>query len=455
MFHVKHFKVMKKQILFLIIAILLTASAISGCANIDIDTDGVSDGMSDGGPAASGDVSDVSLPDYNGFSDVITIATTDTSPFVAYEDTVGTLSAAIDERDQKLAQKYSVEIRTSYYTEEQVLAGSATSGLSGLKFANLYCFSADVTMQLGISGRLCDLSSLPDFDKICDTVGRENVLYGTDGSASALVHSSTLYQQSAYCVFYNRQLIKSSGLADPAVLYVENKWTYDEFLRYSHTVASEIMNKGSIDYENDVFGFSFADTSETLTAVLWHSQGQDLLSDIGEEPTLYQDLTAQNKVADRLCDVFNDRSRYDKDGSKAAELFKSGRCGMLIYKLDYCKSLDDSDIEYGVIPLPDGRGYVDGDALVYSFSSDAEPEYSSAVILSLLISSGDSFKNALCDSYTLLYSRNNATTVMIERVISSAGLNNEYLLSAADEVYKKLISDRIYKAVAKGYDLAG
>ncbi len=452
MFHVKHFKVMKKHILILLISLLLITSAASGCANIDADS--TSDGNLSGEAQSSTDISDVSLPDYNGFSDIITIATTDTSPFVAYEDNVGTLSAAIDERNRKLSQKYSVEIRTSYYTEEQVLADSATSGLSGLKFADLYCFSADITMQLGMSGRLCDISSLPDFDKIVETVGEKNVIYGTDGSANALVHSSTLYQQSAYCVFYNRQMIKSAGLADPAVLCVEGKWTYDEFLRYSHTVASEIMNKGSIDYENDVFGFSFADTSETLTSVLWHSQGQSLLSGLSGEPTEAADLTAQKEVAAMLNGVFTDRSRYDREGSKAAELFKNGKCGMLIYKLDYCKSLDDADIEYGIITLPGERGYVDGDALVYSFSSTAEPEYSSAVILSLLIASGDMFKTALCDSYTLLYSRNNAMTVMIEHVISSAGLNNEYLLSAADTTYKKLISDKIYGAVAKGYDLA-
>lgn len=442
---------MNKKIFISIITLFaLTAILLSSCANIDPDGgSGENDGISEN--EISGDIEN-SLPDYNGFSDCITIATTDTSPFVAYEDTAGTLAVAIEERNELLADKYSVEIKTSYYTEDQVLSEISASGLSGLRFADLYCFSADVTMQLDAAGELCDISTLPDYGAIKSTAGGTEMITGV-GGVCAIAHSSTLFQQSAYCVFYNKQLIKSAGLVDPAVAYVENKWTYDMFLQYSHTIAAEIMNKGSIDYESDTFGYCFADNSETLTRVLWHSQGERLTSSLGCEVTPKEDLEAQKTVLSTLHGVYDDRSRYANDGSKAAELFKSGRCGMLIYKLDYCKALEDGDIDYGIVPLPGGKGYVGGDALVYSLSKDADLEYSSALIFSLLISSGESFKQALCDSYTLLYSRNNATTVMINRIISSAGFNNEYLLCDVSDAYKTFIRDNIYAAITAGKEI--
>ncbi len=441
----------KKTFITIIALFALAALLLSSCANID--PDGVSDESGDFSENENSKDIENSLPDYNGFSDSITIATTDTSPFVAYEDTAGTLATAIEERNNLLADKYSVEIKTSYYTEDQVLSEISSSGLSGLRFADLYCFSADVTMQLDAAGELCDISTLPDYSAIKNTSSDTEMIIGSKGGVCAIAHSSTLFQQSAYCVFYNRQLIKGAGLIDPAVQYVEDKWTYDMFLQYSHTVAAEIMNKGSIDYESDMFGYCFADNAETLTRVLWHSQGERLTSSLGGEVTPKEDLQSQNAVLSALHGVYGDRSRYAKDGSKATELFKSGRCGMLIYKLDYCKALEDGDIDYGVVPLPGGKGYVDGEALVYSLSKNADLEYSSAVILSLLISSGENFKQALCDSYTLLYSRNNATTVMINRIISSASFNNEYLICDVDDAYKTALSDNIYKAITEGKEI--
>ncbi len=437
---------MIKKKLTLTLTVILLLSLLVGCANIDPDNN-----ESYEQPESDfAGTSDVSLPDYNGFSDKITIATTDTSPFVAYEDTAGTLAVAIEERNRLLAEKYSVEIKTSYFTADEVLSDAASSTLSGIRFADLYCFTADLTMQLDAMGKLCDISTLPDRSDIVATVGKNNLIYGAKGTLSAVAHSSTLYQQSAECVFYNRAMIKSLGLVDPAVLYAEDKWTYDEFLRYSHTIAADIMNKGSIDYESDTFGFCAIDNTEGLSEVLWHMSGQKFMTEFGGDPMMPYDVTEQNVAVETLSTIYKDRSRYDQSGNKAADLFASGRSGMLIYKLDYCKALEDTEIEYGIVPLMGGRGYVGGDELVYSLGTTTDATYSSAVLLTLLKASGDMFEKALSDSYTLLYSRNNAMTVMIDHVIRSAGFGNELLLCNNDESYQNVFKEAITSAVTTG-----
>lgn len=390
---------MKKRF-FAFLVLILTFAMLAGCANIDPDA--VSDYESADEKETS---SEVSLPEYDGFSDKIIIATTDTSPFIAYEDTVGTLSAAINDRDRLLAEKYSVEIQTAYYTEEQVIADATSSGLAGLKLADIYCFSAELTLKLSELGKLCDISTLPQFDEIKAAADENGLINGSDGSVCAVVHSSTLYQQSAYCVFYNKDLLKTSGMESPAALCVQGQWNHDTFLRYAHTFAAVIMNKGSIDYEQDIFGFAAIDSDDVLETVLRFSPA-------GE----------QEEGADIVADILSDRSRYNRSGNAAADVFKQGRCGMLIYKLDYCRALDETEINYGILPMPGGKGYVGSEAMVYSLATPEDAEYSGAVLLTLLSASGDMFAEALKNSYTLLYSSDNGTTVMIDKVIKGAGL---------------------------------
>ncbi|GEM_PF-6993871 len=441
---------MKK--LVLILSIILIATAVLGsCANVvPIDENST---VSTASVDTESEESEVSLPDYHGFTDHIVIATTDTDPFVQYEDTFGTLGTTIVDRTLLLAEKYNVDIQTHYFTEAEIENDAASSSLSGLGFADLYCFPAELTARLALQGRLGNMVELPNFDNIKELVGDDGLI--TDGSGVyAVVHSSTLYQEATYCVFYNKSLVGKVTLQDPAVLYEHGLWTYDVYNELSRSIAADTMSKGSIDYANDIFGYASADDADGMICALWSSLGKEVQTFGENGVSISNDVVGIDDDLAVLYDTYNGKAKLGYDKAEAAEVFEDGRCGFFIYRFDYCKRVGTLGLDYGVVPMPslsgEGTGYVDKDALVFSIGTTKDKEYVSAALTAIIAASGDSFEKCLRDTYTLLYSDCNNMTVMISRILSSAKLNKELLWSLVDEKVDSISRANIFDAIKNG-----
>ena len=153
-------------------------------------------------------------------------------------------------------------------------------------------------------------------------------------------------------IFFNKEIAAEYDMPDHYQMVRDGKWTYDTFLKQARMVSIDVNGDGKMDY-NDKTGYA-GDLTESLGNIPFA---------VGIQLTKYTDDGLQlNFWSDKLLEVFNKTYDYFLDPSVSQGYFRhyadvgqgfgEGLALYTISNVNGMVNLRDSDVEFGVVPMP-------------------------------------------------------------------------------------------------------
>ena len=153
-------------------------------------------------------------------------------------------------------------------------------------------------------------------------------------------------------MFFNKEIAAEYDMPDHYQMVRDGKWTYDTFLTQARMVSIDVNGDGKMDY-NDKTGYA-GDLTESLGNIPFA---------VGIQLTKYTDDGLQlNFWSDKLLEVFNKTYDYFLDPSVSQGYFRhyadvgqgfgEGLALYTIANVNDMVNLRDSDVEFGVVPMP-------------------------------------------------------------------------------------------------------
>ena len=374
-----------------------------------------------------------SLPQTDEFrGDALTILTPDAKTIEGDEEAAGSVRGALKNRNELIAASYGMQVEVHTVMEEEILETLRAAQVSGTPVGDLLCYSAETSAALWAEGLLQDLNQLPFFSP-------EEACYNAD-AARALQAGSGLYllpdpsaqsYDHTYVLFYDRELVRNTGLPLPEKEVIAGNWTMATFRRYAEAVAASVMGKASYDLDTDVFGYSSRDNTALLPYLLWCGTGDALFkrTEGGTVDFVTDDADALSEWIQPIRALYNSACRYPQDGGNAGVAFSDGRLGFLFAELEEIKNFyTKASREYGILPLPKGNteqtGYrcpiaVTGSVLSVPARTTSASR-SGLGLTALCAAGGALLQEAEIQTYITLYSLDNDQTCMLETIMGNA-----------------------------------
>ncbi len=232
-----------------------------------------------------------------------------------------------------------------------------------------------------------------DFDNPWWAKGYNDTLT-IDGRLFACTGDYDLQQYSSLLVtFFNQKLLADNQLEDPYALVREGRWTFDEMLRMSTAVLSDLDGNGRYN-DADLYGLIINKWAirGLYTAFDMKAVTQDEAE--GLKLTLYNEksVEAYEKVYALVNDTpstFKSRGGYI-DNDRMLEMFKNDQGLFFGVHLGIATSMRDMESDYGVLPQPkyteEQKSYLTGSvgATIFAIPTSLETPDASALLLEAL-----------------------------------------------------------------------
>ncbi len=444
LFHVKHFtkkegKSLKKRLTALFIVIIMILSVI-GCENVKYPSEesGSENFVSDYYGRLDND-----LPDLNGEGEELIertfeIVTDDESVFIQDESKAGTINDAIKRRDNFLRQKYGANVKVRAVKSKDVAEEITKSLATGTNYCDMLAVSAKDTVSLYLDGLLADMNTFDGFDPQGEYFDQKNATnLATNSSFYILADPTTRYFNEIYTMFFNRDLVLSSGAENPESLAAQGLWTWDKFSEIEKTVAMEVVNKTVANLNSDVFGFSAYYGSNNYANVMYVSCGAPFIENTYYNPVDFSpEVESAVNIGRYLYKVNDSKARYPFEGDDSAKAFTGGRLAFFTNKLSFMSRLRSGGkkgSEYGFVPMPkyneqqeEYYSLVDPAARVICVPKTVESQdfsykrFVGAVISGMCAVSGKTVKEAFISDTIVRYLNDNTEASMLKLVTDSA-----------------------------------
>jgi hypothetical protein len=366
------------------------------------------------------------------------IITDDGSVFTQDESSVGTINDAVRRRDEFLRQKYGANIKVRTEKTSKIVDELRAANASGTEFCDMLSISSKDTVNLYLSGLLCNMNSFPEFDPEGEYFNENNATsLALDSEFYILSDPTTRYFNEIYTMFFNRDLVLSSGCENPETLAAQGKWTWDEFSEIEKTVAAEVVNKVVADLATDIFGFSAYYNTNNYGQVMYVSCGRPMISNTYKNEIDFSlEVDEAVEIGKYLFKINDSKARLPYEGDVASNAFKNGRLAFFTNKLGYINALRDGTkkgSEFGLLPMPkyneQQENYcclVDPAARVISVPKTVDSKdqdykkFVGAVISGMCAVSRKTVKEAFLSDTIIKTLNDNEEAVMLKTVVESA-----------------------------------
>lgn len=401
-----------------------------------------------------------------------TVLTSAPSTFIADEETAGSVKNLLQSRNNLLEANYGIRLQAAAIEDDEIAEVLRSAEASGTPAGDLLCFPAETTVSLWAAGLLGDTKLLPYFSEL--PAVQESIAAGTAGTyVNSLQAGNALYMlpdpsaQSngqAYVLFYDRELVRSTGLPLPETAVQDGTWTISRFQTYAERVAASVMGRDSYDVKTDIFGYSSDDNDKLLPYLLWLAEGYTpFIRDARGATVFAYDVQALESSSSSLLALYNSASRHPQDGAQAYSAFADGRLGFLLTELDYIKELyANSTRSYGILPLPKATadsklptesGYlcpIGVSGRVLSVPNTLQDDKRTGLVLRVLYASGDLLREAERETYVALYSTDNDQTCMLELILQSTRFDFGLVYGKTEKSIRKLSTEMFSDVFAEG-----
>ncbi|OGO88361.1 MAG: hypothetical protein A2Y15_00900 [Clostridiales bacterium GWF2_36_10] len=449
-----------KKAFSLMICLIISAAMLVSCENVKpvINT------SNPDGEEEEEQVSQLpSSEEYEGTEFTVAVPSEKYDLFIRDEESESIVGSAVEKRNQLINNKYGVNIEVKTVNINNVSDELKAAQEAGINFADLLCLPGETLVSLVNDKLLYNLLSSADFDiesMYIDTEDAKSIT--VNNSLYMLYDSATQYYDDSWIVFYDKDLIANAGLLDPAYLAENGEWTWEKFKEYSETVASAVMNKGTVDNATDIFGFSSFYSKSELPLAMWESCGVPMFGDTyRKEVAITSNLTQVQESTDTLELIYLSNSCFKKEGIDVTSAFLEGRLAFFVGKLNYAISLEEETQkgnykrEWGLLPLPKLNKlqsnyctFVDPDAYAFAIPANITDATRSVTILNAFCAaSGDSIKNAVYNKYVNKFFRNNTSTVLFKTILDTGYFDMAALFGSRTEKVADISTELIIDAI--------
>lgn len=292
------------------------------------------------------------------------------------------IGKAVRERNSLVEKKFNIEIEVKVETAEEIYSGATSAKSKGTHYADLIIAPANVQARLMEAGCLLNINALPYvdheasyFDKSFADAAQIN------GKLYLLFGELTQTEYSAFCVFYNEEIAKKTGI-DPNALYKNGEWTWEAFLEYSEKASEYAEN-----------GFVTTSSKDDFLNVLWATSGNRFFGDCADAPLKIPSNEKGKEILSNIRKIVKSKRFGKAHGNDAVTSFTEGKSGMLLCRRNAVYSICRSNVDWNAVPMPkmtaesEHYSFVDGEALAACVPNNIEDSDFVGMVFNALLAS--------------------------------------------------------------------
>ena len=358
---------MTKKIISILLVLVMTAAALSGCGGTDKGGSGTVTTAAASAETAETTTAELrpDLPDtkFDGadfgifYSNNAEYGGTK-NDFFAEELNGELINDARFDRNRMIEEAFDIKLFTEDLPGTSATAATTkmrTMVMSGDDTFDLMLSCGYTTCDLAADGLLYDLYEIPWLElgnPWWDQKANEHLtvmghMFYTTGDIS------TADNEATYCIMFNKNMFEDYQLDNPYDLVSGGIWTIDKWIEMIAGVAEDLDGNGKFD-SNDRYG-----------AMLWDDTMMGVVNATGEkcctvnsdgeiELTLYSDKTVS--IIEKYFSVALDKSqtytyqRYNWDDKLLGSMFKNNQSLFILQLLQMVPKLRDMEADFGIIP---------------------------------------------------------------------------------------------------------
>lgn len=394
------------------------------------------------------DNSDSWLDEIEGFNynqrDFI-IVTTDGEYFEA-DGGSSLIEKAVFNRNDAIETKFNVKLDIRVTTDDEIIQNGIPAIKRGERYADLIVASANTLARLAEAECLTNINTLPFFDKTAEYMNEELVSSSEiNGKLYLLFGSLTQTEYSSWCVFYNDEIAKKTGI-DPFSLYKEGKWDWKAFLEFSD-YASKYAESGFL---------SVAEDDEFLNA-LWATTGNKFFGECSNTALKLPTVENGKEILSSIEKIIKSEAFGKEHGVSALETFAGGKSAMLLCRRNAVYQICESGMEWSAVPMPKMNGesnhysYVDGEAFAVAVPSCvSDSDFIGRILNALFISTEKTVAKGIGLNELYYYWSDNETALQMEEVKKNLHLDIGLVYSSAFKDIAAVTTENIKTAFNAG-----
>jgi len=368
-------KINKKQILFLILALIFACSAIVSCggksnnnnSNQDAENQPGGNEVQPGGEVENTTaIPEPELPEitFGGYKFRIINTKPDSVTWLltqvtANEETGDVFNDAVYRRNRQIEARYDIEIFEIVANDpgdaKAKAQKSAKSG--GDDYDLIFAYIGD-SLNMAQAGLLYEINSVPYIDltkpwwdkDVANDLSFSKRLYGVAGDLCFAHYSAVMP------MFFNKKMLADFGLESPYQLVKDGKWTLDKFADMSKGASVDLDGNGKWD-QNDQYGFMSLNFLVYPSFML--SAGEKFVrKDADDVPYFAAGSPRFVDVYEKIVDILNagDHRFFDADAAgnhRFQDFMFPGNQVLFWHELmNWSKILRDMESDFGIIPTP-------------------------------------------------------------------------------------------------------
>ena len=462
-----------KSLLYKIIALAAACSmlfALTSCVSInklgDVST---GTGETDTSPESetNGERSQTDEPDYNivenqfnnqinaylnlsgsaDFNNSSFLIASPSTSLIDGEDAGLTLSEMIVSRNQSVELYYNVVISTKKVDLNTMYDTLSAAKYTGEFFADAVMIPQYAVQRFAVSGLLLNMNSIPFLDLESGFNIESGVNAGSgENTVWAVAGWSTLDADILTGVFFNKNLVKETGLEDPYKLAHDGAWTWDAFFEYTSAVSGLDGANG-----DKIYSYGSQNAYISLADDVYFSEGNTFVSSgLGTTPVVSVNAESSSHTFETFRRLYDDDNKI-QNSLDAIKTFADGGSMFLIDQLGTMKTIKNSKAIWGILPLPkkdvSQENYISlmpSDSMMIAVpSSNTGTEKAGRVISALNICSLGYLIDYYLTDAMYFYLRDNSSIENVEKICYSAVWDMAYTIGG----YDSFIPNSTYFAV--------
>ena len=361
---------MKKNLLALLLAALMTAPAFVGCSDSGTNEE-VSAETTVSAPSADAETvaeeeaeptiyDDVPTGNFDGHEfRMLNVVSNYAYVLLTAEELIGeTINDAVFNRNALVGDNLNVT-----FSEEIVGWGDIAGHITNMVAADEYTYDivfdeVQSSLKYPANGQVLNLYDIPElnFEKPWWDAGSVETLSIGDSLYMVNGDLHLMYGESAWVLFFNKNMLTEYNMESPYTIIKEGRWTFDKMHEMVSQVALDINGDGLMN-SDDQYGLA---THSDFSLVLLTSAGETLLGKNENNIPEWKDLsekvfTLSEKIHQQFFDLNIAYQAYLTPSGAIGGIvdhFMQGRSLFLCEVLGHAKTLRDMEDNFGILPTP-------------------------------------------------------------------------------------------------------
>ncbi|MBQ7669246.1 MAG: extracellular solute-binding protein [Clostridia bacterium] len=367
------------------------------------------------------------------------------------------LSELYEARNRDVEDKYNVVISTKKVDLNSMYDQLSAAKYTGEFYADSVMIPQYAVQRFAVSGLLLNMNSLPFLD-LDSGFNIESAVNAGSGRSTvwAVAGWSTLDEDILTGVFFNKDLVKETGLEDPYKLAHDDRWTWDAFFEYTSAVSGLDGTDGE-----KIYSYGSQNAYISLADSVYFSEGNTFVSSgLGTTPVISVDAESSSHTFETFRKLYDDENKI-QNSLDAIKIFADGGAMFLIDQLGTMKTIKNSKAVWGILPMPkkdvSQENYISlmpSDSMMIAVpNSNSGTEKAGRVISALNICSVGYLIDYYLTNAMYYYLRDNSSIENVEKICYSAVWDMAYTIGGYDSFIPNSTYFAVRDVFENGHDI--